>query len=122
MRLLLDMNLPPAVADWLRSAGHDAVHVRELGLNDVPDHEIFARAAANSRVVVTFDLDFGEIAGLTRGAGGGAVLLRLRLPSRQHVQQRLEAAISAAAEVLEAGAIVVVEDTRIRIRPRPSSD
>ena len=51
------------MADWLRSAGHDAVHVRELGLSDAPDREIFERAAANSRIVVTFDLDFGEIAG-----------------------------------------------------------
>jgi len=82
------MNLPPTMADWLRSAGHDAVHVRELGLSDAPDREIFERAAANSRIVVTFDLDFGEIAGLARGAAVGAVLLRLRLPSRQHLQQR----------------------------------
>jgi len=41
MRFLLDMNLPPMVADWLRSVGHDAVHVRELGLGDVPDREVF---------------------------------------------------------------------------------
>jgi predicted nuclease of predicted toxin-antitoxin system len=122
MRLLLDMNLPTAVADWLRSSGHDAVHVRELGLGDVPDREIFARAAADSRIVVTFDLDFGEIAGLARGAAVGAVLLRLRLPSRQHLQQRLGAAISAAVGPLEAGATVVVEDSRIRIRPRPASE
>jgi len=116
------MNLPPTMADWLRSAGHDAVHVRELGLSDAPDREIFERAAANSRIVVTFDLDFGEIAGLARGAAVGAVLLRLRLPSRQHLQQRLRVAISTAARALEAGAIVVVEASRIRIRPRPASE
>jgi len=34
------MNLPSTMADWLRSAGHDAVHVRELGLSDAPDREI----------------------------------------------------------------------------------
>jgi predicted nuclease of predicted toxin-antitoxin system len=109
------MNLPPTMADWLRSAGHDAVHVRELGLSDAPDREIFERAAANSRIVVTFDLDFGEIAGWPE-------VLRLRLPSRQHLQQRLRVAISTAARALEAGAIVVVEDSRIRIRPRPASE
>src|ERR1700731_2736049 len=58
MRLLLDMNLPTAVADWLRSAGHEAIDVRELGLGDVPDREVFERAAADSRIVVTFDLEF----------------------------------------------------------------
>jgi len=122
MRFLLDMNLPPMVADWLRSVGHDAVHVRELGLADVSDREVFERAAADFRIVVTFDLDFGEIAGLARGAAVGAVLLRLRLPNRHHLQQRLGAAISAAAGALQAGAIVVVEDSRIRIRPRPTSE
>jgi len=54
MRFLLDMNLPPAMADWLRSDGHDAVHVCEIG-----------------RIVVTFDLDFGEIVGLAGAAGSG---------------------------------------------------
>src|SRR5437762_13219730 len=65
MRLLLDMNLPPSVANWLRSEGHDALHVRDLGLSGAPDREVFARAAADGRIVVTFDLDFGEIVGLT---------------------------------------------------------
>ena len=121
MRLLLDMNLPPSMAEWLRSAGHDALHVRELGLSDAPDNEIFGRAAADERVVVTFDLDFAEIAGLTKDTGIGAVLLRLRLTGPEHLRQRLRAAFSAATPALEAGAIVVVEDAWIRIRRSPSS-
>src|SRR5205823_4853434 len=110
MRLLLDMVLPPSVANWLRSEGHDALHVRDLGLSGAPDSEIFARAAADGRIVVTFDLDFGEVAGLLRDAGAGAILLRLRLTTR-----RLRAVLSTAAAALEAGAIVVAEDARIRI-------
>jgi predicted nuclease of predicted toxin-antitoxin system len=120
MRLLLDMNLPPSVADWLRSEGHEAIHVRELDLSDASDREIFSRAAADARIVVSFDLDFGEIAGLARDAAVGAVLLRLRLTSRPHLQQRLRAALSAAATALQAGAIVLVEDSRIRIRLNPA--
>src|SRR5712671_6137734 len=116
------MNLPSTMADWLRSAGHDAVMCANSVSAMRPDREIFERAAANSRIAVTFDLDFGEIAGLARGAAVGAVLLRLRLPSRQHLQQRPRVAISTAARALEAGAIVVVEDSRIRIRPRPTPE
>jgi predicted nuclease of predicted toxin-antitoxin system len=37
MRFLLDMNLSPAMADWLRREGHDAVHARDIGLNTLPD-------------------------------------------------------------------------------------
>jgi predicted nuclease of predicted toxin-antitoxin system len=119
MRFLLDMNLPPAMADWLRSDGHDAVHVRELGHGHLPDSEVFAIAAREGRIVVTFDLDFGEIAGLARAAGSGVVLLRLRLARQSYLRERLRAAIGRAANELRAGSIVLVEDTRIRIRQMP---
>jgi|SRR5215470_12432068 len=119
MRFLLDMNLPPAVAEWLQSKGHDAVHIREIGLGHLPDREVFARAAEEGRIVVTFDLDFGEIAGLAGATGATVLLLRLRLAHQDYLRQRLQAAIVEAAEALEAGATVVVEDARIRIRRMP---
>src|ERR1700680_2456051 len=111
MRFLLDMNLPPAMADWLRADGHDAVHVREIGYTNLPDREIFSRAAEEGRIVVTFDLDFGEIVSLTRGVASGVV----RLARQPYLRERLRAAITEAAEALQAGAIVLVEDSRIRI-------
>lgn len=119
MRFLLDMNLPPAMADWLRADGHDAVHIRELGQPDWPDRQIFARAAEDGRIVVTFDLDFGEIAGLVGIAGAGVVLLRLRRVRQLDLRERLRIAIAEAADALQAGAIVLVEDARIRIRQMP---
>ena len=119
MRFLLDMNLPPAVAEWLQSKGHDAVHIREIGLGRLPDREVFARAAEEGWIVVTFDLDFGEIAGLAGATGATVLLLRLRLVHQDYFRQRLQAAIVEAAEALEAGATVVVEDARIRIRRMP---
>ena len=85
----------------------------------LPDREIFERAAADGRIVVTFDLDFGEIAGFAYGAGSGVVLLRLRLARQSHLWDRLKLAVAAAGEAMEAGAIVLVEDTRIRIRRMP---
>jgi predicted nuclease of predicted toxin-antitoxin system len=119
MRFLLDMNLPPVMADWLRADGHDAVHVREIGYASLPDREIFSRAAEEGRIVVTFDLDFGEIVSLTRGMASGIVLLRLRLARQPYLRERLRAAITEAAEALQGGAIVLVEDGRIRIRRMP---
>ncbi|MBV8336289.1 MAG: DUF5615 family PIN-like protein, partial [Alphaproteobacteria bacterium] len=84
MRLLLDMNLPPAMAEWLRAEGHDVVHVREIGFAQSPDRNVFARAAEDARIVVTFDLDFGEIAGLIGATSSGVVLLRLRLAHKEY--------------------------------------
>jgi predicted nuclease of predicted toxin-antitoxin system len=119
MRFLLDMNLPPAMAEWLRSEGHDAVHIRDLGLADLPHREVFARAAEDGRIVVTFDLDFGKIVGLVGATGSGVVLLRLRLARQHYLRERHCTTIAEAAEASEAGAIAVVEDTRIRVRRMP---
>ena len=61
VRILVDMSVDIRVADWLRSQGHDAVHLRDEGLHRMPNGEIFAKALSEDRIVVTSDLDFGEI-------------------------------------------------------------
>jgi predicted nuclease of predicted toxin-antitoxin system len=48
------------------------------GLQRLPDGEIFTKAIAESRVIVTFDLDFGEILALAKGRKAGVILFRLR--------------------------------------------
>jgi predicted nuclease of predicted toxin-antitoxin system len=122
MRLLLDMNMSPKVAERLRAEGHDAVHLRDLGLGHLQDDDVFTHAKIDQRIVVTFDLDFGEIVGL--GAGTGVILLRLRSVRLAHVRQRISVALTEATEALNAGAVVLVEDARIRVRawPIPQED
>lgn len=110
------MNLSPALADRLREQGHDAIHVVDIGDGKLPDGDIFERAADDGRVLVTLDLDFGEIFGSVHNAKSGLILLRLKLVGQSHVWDRLQQAIGQAAEALETGAIVLVEDARIRIR------
>jgi len=115
MRFLLDMNLPPALAEWLREEGHDAVHVGAAGLGDSSDSAIFAHAAVERRVVVTCDLDFGELVAPER-RHAGVILLRLRTTRRDYLRERLRVVITQAGPAIEAGAIALVEDGRIRIR------
>src|SRR3989304_2201163 len=61
------------VVTWLNSQGHDATHLRDEGLQRMPNGGIFEKAVEESRVVVTFDLDFGEIVALCHGKKTGVI-------------------------------------------------
>lgn len=59
MNIWIDAQLSPAIATWISSAfAVDAVAVRELGLRDANDTEIFQAAKRQQAVVMTKDRDF----------------------------------------------------------------
>lgn len=119
MRFLADMGVSMRVVEWLRSTGHDIVHLREQGLHRLPDGEIFAKAQRERRVVLTFDLDFGEIVAATGVKTASVILFRLKNTRSQHVIGRLETVLARSSADVERGAIVVVEDWRHRVRRLP---
>ena len=63
-----DMNVDWRIVARLQENGHDATHLRDQGLQRMADVNIFAKAHEEGRIVVTFDLDFGEIAAATAGS------------------------------------------------------
>jgi len=65
MRFLADMGVAHRVVQWLLSEGHDAVHLRDEGLQRLPNGAIFEKATAERRAILTFDLDFGEVLALS---------------------------------------------------------
>jgi predicted nuclease of predicted toxin-antitoxin system len=119
MRFLADMGVSRRVCEWLRDGGHDAVHLRDEGLQRLPDGEIFVKAGREQRVILTFDLDFGEILAASGAAIVSVVVFRLRNTRTPHVIDRLSAVLSESAAALERGAIIVVEETRHRVRYLP---
>ena len=60
MRFLIDANLPPALAHFLKKEGYQAEHVEELGLRDAKDALIWDYAIKNGTVIITKDEDFEE--------------------------------------------------------------
>lgn len=61
MKLLLDMNLSPALCGVLKSAGFEAVHWSAVGEFNATDPELMLYATRQTYVVITHDLDFGAI-------------------------------------------------------------
>lgn len=119
MRFLADMGVSLQIVRWLLDQGHDATHLRDEGLHRMPNGEIFQKAITENRVVLTFDLDFGEIAALGGGQKGSVILFRLHNTRTAHVLNRLAAVLAHCTSALEAGAVVVVEEQRHRIRYLP---
>jgi predicted nuclease of predicted toxin-antitoxin system len=107
------------IVEWLRQKGHDATHLRDQGLHRMPNGDIFEKAIHENRIVITFDLDFGEIAALTGGRKASVILFRLKNTRTSHVFERLSAVIEGFGGALEKGAIITVEETRFRIRYFP---
>ena len=61
MKFLIDNAVSPEVAELLRAAGHDAVHVRDRGMADAADEQLMALAVTEERVIVSADTDFGTL-------------------------------------------------------------
>jgi predicted nuclease of predicted toxin-antitoxin system len=120
LKFLIDNSLSPLVAEGLCEAGHDAVHVRQYGMQKAEDEEVFERAFGEGRVVVSSDTEFGTLVA-TRQATRPSVNLFRRSSQRKPESQvaLLLTNLAGVASDLDEGSIAVFEETRVRIRPLP---
>lgn len=107
------------MVQWLQSSGHDVVHLRDEGLHRLTDAEVLEKAVAENRVVLTFDLDFGEILAAGGYQHASVIIFRLRDSRSNRVISRLGEVLAASADALEELAVIVVEDGRHRLRRLP---
>lgn len=119
VNLLLDMNLAPRWVDWLREAGFEAVHWREVGSPTATDATIFAHAQANEMIVFTHDLDFGAILAHARARGPSVVQIRTQDTSPEVVGSLVVAALRQHDEALKAGALLTIDALKSRVRILP---
>ncbi len=119
MKFLADMGISPTVVQRLREQGHDAVHLYEQGLMRLPDAEILNKAREEERVLLTHDLDFGELLAFSKQALPSVIIFRLSDMRPQNVWLHLQAILSQHGEVLEQGGLLSVRDRKVRLRTLP---
>lgn len=122
MRFLVDASMSPVVVQELREAGHEALHVGDVLQLNAPDHKILDYAAEDARIVVAADTDFGDLLASTQASGPSVVLFH-RQTGRRPTEQAaiLLANLDEVEADLTAGAIVVIEERRVRVRMLPIS-
>ncbi|MCG2785052.1 MAG: DUF5615 family PIN-like protein [Anaerolineae bacterium] len=119
MKFLADMGISMRVVAALRKQGHDAVHLQDQNLGRLPDSEILTKARAEERIVLTHDLDFGELLAASGGTLPSVVIFRLKDMRAENVSQHLFSLLRLQSEALARGAVCSVSEQKVRIRALP---
>lgn len=122
MKFLADMGVSPITVQFLRELDHDAVHLHEQGLRQMDDGDILIKARSEGRIVLTADLDFGDLLAASREKLPSVIVFRLSNMRPENVNRHLQALLRQATNDLELGSIVSVSERRYRVRKLPIKD
>lgn len=121
MKFLADMGISPKTVRYLGDSGHDAVHLHEQGLDTLSDAEIVEKARIENRIILTFDLDFGDLMAASKAKTPSVIIFRLRNMKPINVNNFLHEILISQENTLHQGAIISVTEKQARVRRLPIS-
>mgnify|MGYP001296737908 CR=1 FL=1 len=119
VKIVIDMNLSP---DWVSVLEHherSAVHWSDGGDPRATDRVIMDWAVTHEYVVFTHDLDFGTMLALTHANGPSVLQIRAEDILPDHLENIVISALKQHDTDLASGALVVVDESRTRVRILP---
>ncbi|NTV61919.1 MAG: DUF5615 family PIN-like protein [Oscillochloris sp.] len=119
MKLLLDQGLPRSAAVLLRKAGFDTEHVGDLGYASAADSAILSLAERQQRVVVTLDADFHTLLALAGAVAPSVIRIRIEGLRAEALSALIQSVIAQTQADLAVGAVVTVQEGRLRMRRLP---
>lgn len=119
MKFLADMGISPKAVSHLNQQGHDAVHLIDENLHRLPDPDILSKSRSEGRILLTHDLDFGELMAASGTRLPSVIIFRLGNMAAANVNRHLDLILEQYAEELEQGAILSITENRVRIRRLP---
>lgn len=121
MKILIDMNLSPDWVEVFARHGLNAVHWSAVGDPRAEDPVLMEWARENDHVVFTHDLDFGTLLALTQAESPSAIQVRTQDVTPRHLEAMVIDALKKYESLLEAGALIVLDESKSRIRILPLS-
>lgn len=119
MKFLLNMNIPRSLGIRLMQNGHEYRHVGDIGMFRSKDIGIVQFARENGEVIITHDLDYGNILAFSGDSAPSVIIFRLRYSHPNNLFCRMIAEWDEIESHLLKGAIIIIEDSTLRIRDLP---
>lgn len=119
VKLVVDMNLSPDWISLLENHGWSAVHWSRIGDPRASDATIMEWAVTHESVAFTHDLDFGALLALSRATGPSVIQVRAVDVMPDRLGDAVLAALRQHEADLSSGALVVVDESRSRVRLLP---
>ena len=121
MKILIDMNLSPAWVEVLEEQGWTALHWSTVGDPRAEDSVLMDWARANEYVEFTHDLDFGALLALTQAESPSVIQVRTQDVTPAHLATSVIQVLRNNESLLEAGALIVLDEGSSRVRVLPLS-
>lgn len=119
MKLLADMNVSRRVVEKLREEGLDVARVSEVMSVRATDAEILIEAERRGAIILSHDQDFSTLLASSGARSPSLVNLRVSDVDVQRLTQLILGVLQSAGDELASGAVVTVDDARVRIRRLP---
>src|SRR5215210_1450573 len=119
MKILVDMNLSPDWVEVFARHGLSAVHWSTVGDPRAEDPVLMQWARDNDYIVFTHDLDFGTLLALTQAESPSVVQVRTQDVTPQYLEAMVVDALKNYESLLEAGALIVLDEAKSRVRILP---
>ena len=118
LKFLLDSNLSWETAEFLKNLGYNVKTARELNLGQAEDIEIAKFAQKYKRIIVTLDLDFGEIYYFGYPSVVGIIVLRLENQTIESVNRSLEILLASTklGPKIFQNSLIIFDGVKIRTR------